>query len=67
MTDVIPHGQCTYRGPENRCPKPATRHVDSRALGRPDAGLMVCEEHYQEVKAYWLDQGEARAKEAEPG
>lgn len=55
--------QCAYRGPENRCPKPATRHVDSRALGRPDAGLDVCDEHYAEVKAYWLDQGARETRE----
>lgn len=51
--------QCQYTDEKGRCPEDVTRTVDSRALGRPDASLEVCGEHYFVVKRLWLDQAAA--------
>ena len=57
MTKKLP--QCEYADADGRCEKKAHRHVDSRALGAPDHGLDVCEEHYALVKAWWRDGADA--------
>ena len=57
--------RCQYRGPVGanrdgvqRCFNEATRRTDSRALGRPDDALDLCQEHHEVVKAYWIEQAE---------
>jgi hypothetical protein len=65
MTEKAPP-RCEYRDQAGQCPNEATRTVDSRALGRSDASLEVCGEHYVFVKAYWLAQGASTAAAPDP-
>jgi hypothetical protein len=55
--------RCQFNGPSGSnldangwCLNDATRQTDSRAFGRPDAKLDLCQEHHEFVKAYWLAQ-----------
>lgn len=54
--------RCAYSDHTGQCPNEATRRVDSRALGRADAALDVCAEHYQVVKTLWQQQADELAE-----